>query len=147
MTKLKKAIITLLIFVLCISFVGCSNYTNTQTDIPEESGQVHEDNSAMIEARINEILKNLPACEGWAPSVAGMINKVFHQYNWTYEPYENNENWYVVTFTGTYCPNPSIPNLAEQGTISYLVNIETGEAGLHEDPNGISDIFIIYIIG
>lgn len=150
MIKLKKLIVMLLICIIPFSLVACVNYENAEENAQqktiEETTKSQEDNSQMIAARINDVLSDVPACEGWAPSVAGMINMVFHNYDWTFEQYEENENSYVVTFDGTYCPNPVIPELAEEGTISYLVNLETGEAELYGDPDGISSIFILYVL-
>jgi len=101
---------------------------------------------AEIEQKINEILSNTPACSGWAPSVAKMINTVFHNYDWEFEESPAAENEYVVEFTGTYSPNPDLPSIAQNGRISYIVNIENGTAYSYLDPNGLETTFLVYIV-
>ena len=75
-----------------------------------------------------------------------MINTVFHNYIWDFNPYNNSKNLYVVTFTGTYSPNPDIANLSQKGSISYLIDIEKARVEIYSDPDGISSTFFIYIL-
>jgi len=144
MKRLKKSLAVALAFLLCLSFAGCSG-EGKNTDAAQDQ-QVQEENSAEIENQINQLLSETPACEGWAPSIAEMVNTVFHNYQWSFEPYAHNEEVYVVEISGSYSPNPDLPNLSQEGTIRYFVNPETGEVKLYTDPDGISSVFMIYIV-
>lgn len=145
MRKRKNLIFMLLLLMLCLSFSGCTSRENAETGTMMET-QIQKNDTEQMEKRIGEILGKTPACEGWAPSIAEMINTVFHTYQWTFEPYKIDEEFYVVKFTGTYSPNPDLPNLSQSGTISYFVNPETEEVKLYTDPDGISSVFLVYIL-
>ena len=179
MERLKKIITILTVFVLCACFTGCSSGNSTSNannrttkvsqisdndtenaeqdsifseDISNTQSEIH--NSQMTEDEIadliNEILSTTPACEGWAPTISKMVNTVFFDYEWTFEPYSSSgeimDGLYVVEITGNYCPNPDIPNLSQNGTIRYFVNIDSEKVSIHSDPHGISSTFMVYIL-
>lgn len=106
MKRLKKSLAVVLMFLLCLSFAGSSD-EQQNTDAAQDQ-QVQEENSAEIENRINELLSEIPACEGWTPSITEMVNKVFHNYQWGFEPYAHNEEVYVIEISGSYSPNPDM---------------------------------------
>lgn len=136
MKTTAKLFAILMALVLCVSLAGCG-----QSAKEKAAGE-----QAGIEQKINEILSDTPACDGWAPSVVQMINTVFQKYEWEFERKPGTENEYIVKFTGTYSPNPDLPNIAQNGSISYIVNIQSNTAYIYSDPNGLKSTFLVYIV-
>lgn len=148
MNKIRQAaIIVITILSVCITLASCANSTGGAGEEALGDEQTKTTDSAYVENQISTALANTPAWDGWAPSVAEMINTVFHSYEWKFESYQDSKTNYIAEFSGTYSPNPNIPNLSQSGSISYLVNIETGQVQTYSDPNRISSVFMVYIVG
>lgn len=99
------------------------------------------------EEKIIELLEWTPAIDGFALSLAEAINGTFHKYDWSFEPYTGGEDCYIVTFTGYYSPNPrDLPQLSQNGSISWYVDLAQNTISLHSDPNDISSAFILLAI-
>lgn len=139
MKRLTKIILIFLTAIICLSISACGSNSKSQTG---QSG----DSRAVIGEKIEDVLADTPACDGWAPSVVEMINTVFHSYSWDFEVYEDSKTSYIVKFTGSYSPNPDISNLSQEGSISYLVDVESGEASVFSDPYDINSTFMVYIV-
>lgn len=139
MKRLTKIILIFLTAILCLTVSACGNGSKSKAG---QSG----DSRAVIGEQIEDVLADTPACDGWAPSVVEMINTVFHSYSWDFEVYEDSKTSYIVKFTGSYSPNPDIPNLSQEGSISYLVDVESGEASVFSDPYDLSSTFMVYIV-
>lgn len=135
--KRKVRVIALLtVAVILLAFAGCGSKSQTK------KAETYNDTAAQIES----VLQKVPAEEGWAPSVAEMINTVFHRYEWSYVPYEDSKTKYIVTFSGSYCPTPFTPQEARDGSISYLVDIASEEATVYDDPEHIESVFLVFIL-
>lgn len=136
--KRKVTVITLLtVAVILLTFAGCGG-SKSQA----KKAETYNETAAQIES----VLQKVPAEEGWAPSIAEMINTVFHRYEWSYVPYENSKTAYIVTFSGSFCPTPFTPQEARDGSISYLVDIASEEATVYDDPEHIESVFLVYIL-
>lgn len=155
----KKLICILLVLLLCLSMFGCQNggedpsvtesidvEASIQESIQVEKDRVEAEKEAynqMVEERIIDILESTPAVNGWALTLAQAINGTFHNYEWTFEQ-SDGTIWYDVTFAGYYSPNPrDLPQLSYQGSITWRINIDSGEVVLWNDSNNISDAFIL----
>lgn len=136
--KRKVTVITLLtVAVILLTFAGCGSNKSTA-----KKSETYNETAAQIES----VLQKVPAEEGWAPSIAEMINTAFHRYEWSYVPYEDSETKYIVTFSGSFCPYPASPQTARDGSISYLVDIVAEEATVYDDPDHIESTFLVYIL-
>lgn len=136
MKRNVRVIALLTVAVILLAFAGCGSKSQTK------KAETYNNTAAQIES----ILQKVPAEEGWAPSVAEMINTVFHRYEWSYVPYEDSETKYIVTFSGSYCPTPFTPQEARDGSISYLVDIASEEATVYDDPEHIESVFLVFIL-
>lgn len=159
MKKVRKILVILLALALCLSLAGCKSREEREREAAEkarlQSELAAEAEAAMERLRAEQIaddvLSRTPAIRGWAPSVLDAINMVFHHYDRRIEIPE--KNTYIVTFSGSYCPNRSIPNLAFEGEVSYRIVVsEKGDGSteistsLYSDPNRITDAFYTFII-
>ena len=152
---MKKIASVLLVLTLCLTLFGCANAQVEET-VPEtidievsmqaEKDRVEAEKEAynqMVGERIVEILQTTPAINGWALTMAEAINGVFHNYEWSFEAHQGTI-WYDATFEGYYSPNPrDCPQMSRPGSITWRFNIDTGEVMLIDDPNDISDTFIL----
>lgn len=118
----------------------------------EESRQASEaaaelEKQMAAEEAIIELLEWTPAIDGFALTLAEAINGTFHNYEWSFEPFEDAADCYIVTFTGYYSPNPrDLPQLSQNGSISWYVDISRNSISLYSDPNDISSAFILLAI-
>lgn len=156
MYTLKRIESLMIVAALCLTFFGCANDRVEET-VPEttidieasmqaEKDRVEAEKEAynqMVGERIVEILQTTPAVHGWALTMAQAINGVFHNYEWSFEAYQGTI-WYDATFEGYYSPNPrDLPQMSYPGSITWRINIDTGEVMLVDDPDDISDTFIL----
>lgn len=124
---------------------GCMHSKQDRQEV-QTTAQAEKDYA--VKMQVNELLSNAQACPGLAPTVGQMINAVFHDYEWSVEPYGVSDNGteYIVEISGTYSPTPSAPYVSQPGSIQYYVNLGTGETRIYSDPDNLYRIFLIYAV-
>lgn len=137
-TNKNILVVILTIFAVCCFFSACSEKTNSEVN--------DDNNNVQVESAIIDILNNTKVNSSFAPTIGNMVVKVFNTYTITWVPIDNSESQFKVSISGEYNPNPDIPNLSQNGTITYSVDINTKECYLTSDPNNLESTFLIYIV-
>lgn len=130
------------------------NYNNKLLDDLMLDYSVYEINCINVINEFEELQWNNPV----STPIMDVIDEVFIDYNITVDPIEEDDgsfsnNKYVVTVSGTYCPNAyNLPEYTEEGEISIAVNLsddeDTGDyqTGDIISDDGVSDAFYTYLV-
>ena len=95
---------------------------------------------------IYAILFATPLVDGYSTSVGTALYAVFNGgCTVTITPQENGHT-YVLKASGTYWPNPDVPQYSEKGEISYTVDVEKGTCSVRSDAYRIQDVMISYVV-
>ena len=128
MRQAVKIILLLVMVLSSFSFAGCTS------------------KNAKTQQEIFSVLNSTRVNPNFSQTIGAMVPRVFHKYDITWEPYQDLESAYYVKISGSYCPNPDIPNLSMNGSITYLVNTSSRSCMIISDPNNISATFLVFIV-
>lgn len=56
------------------------------------------------------------------------------------------DNIYYVDISGTYLPNPEVPQYTLTGEITYAVDIENKTCKISSDPYDIESTLLVYVV-
>ena len=147
MMFITKILCLVLTAIICILIPACRpNKSEKIAEISIAASAAQALKDAAIEQEIISIIDSTKVHPMWAPTIGNVIVEVFYNYEIVWKPYNDSEKYYEVSIGGDYCPNPDIKNLSYNGTITYLVDIETKECLLFDDPSNISAAFMLFII-
>lgn len=117
--------------------------------LPEDGwsgGNNAAQSGAQTQQQIINILNKTKFDPSFAPTIGQLVTAAFFDYTIDISPYNSeSKTRYLVKISGEYCPNPEIPYLSQQGSITYLVDTEKGTCTLQSDPNNLSATFYVYI--
>lgn len=140
------AVIVIIVIVIAASGGGDSHTekNNTNVDLSEK----YDDTD--VEQQIYDVLNSTPAVDGYYTSVGTALNAVFSDYSVSFKQW-GGETSYNVTISGTYCPNPEVPQYTDSGEITYLVDIESGYCQARDAIYGdgicsIEDVIKVYVV-
>ncbi len=140
MRLLIKVVMVIFIGVICLSISGCNIAKNKEINEQLEKFQ----KEAEIELKIYDVLNNTQVDPMFAPTIGKMVVIVFHNFDITWEEY-NCDTIYKVTISGNYCPNPDLPDLSMNGSITYLVDIKNDNCEVLYDHNNLTGTFLVFI--
>ena len=155
MLNLKKYLAHFLVLALVLPLLGCQNVTPEETVDIAASMQAEKDRVEQEKAekkqqlyyQIADIINSTLAVDGWALTIGEAITGTFHNYSWDFKPFNGSDTVYLVTFSGNDTPNPrDFPTMSRQGSITWKVDVSTGQVSLYDDPNNISSAFILLAI-
>lgn len=132
MKQSNRIVTAFLAVIMCVAMVSCAG------------GEATKDEA--IAEQVVSVLNNTRVHSSYAPTIGAMVVAVFYEYDLKWEAYQNSETQYKVTISGSYCPNPEVPNMALDGYITYVVDINSGSCRVLNDPNNISATFLLFII-
>ena len=142
-TKIVIGAIIAAIVIIIIAIVA-SNGGDSHT----EKNNTKKSDDTDVEQQIYDVLNSTPAVDGYYTSVGTALNAVFSDYSVSFKQW-GGETSYNVTISGTYCPNPEVPQYTNSGTITYVVDIESGYCQAREDDiygYGIDDVIKVYVV-
>lgn len=126
------------------------NVESNNSDSSDNSGASIENNGNLndteIEQQLLSILNTTPLTDGYSTTIGMAMNAAFVDYDVTYKLATGFEHTYNVTFSGTYYPNPEVPQYTNTGSITYSVNLETGDCFAKSDFGGIEDVLLAYAV-
>lgn len=102
-------------------------------------------NSEEVEQTIYDILNNTSVTDGYNTTIGAAVNNAFINYSVDYEEWENDKT-FNVDISGTYIPNPEVPQYTQSGEITYLIDIEKGSCTIKSDPYDIQSVLLVYVV-
>ena len=139
-TKIVIGAIIAAIVIIIIAIVA-SNGGDSHT----EKNNTKKSDDTDVEQQIYDVLNSTPAVDGYYTSVGTALNAVFSDYSVSFKQW-GGETSYNVTISGTYCPNPEVPQYTDSGAITYVVDIESGYCQARDDIYGIDDVIKVYVV-
>lgn len=133
-----KIILSLIIGLLVVVSVTACQSEDTATT---ETTQQQE-----VEEKIIEILNKTPVNENFQPTIGQMIATVFYNYELDYYLYNAEYNQYMVTISGDYNPSTEIDNLSMNGSVRFLLDLDSDYCAVNHDPNDIMGTFLVHIL-
>lgn len=103
-----------------------SFFTNEDIDLEKEEFldiDVSEIKSDDLKA-MNELIYSTPVTSGYSSSFGTVILKLFLDFDITYQVSNLNDSVYIVKYTGSYMPNPDVPECVEHDSISFKIDID-----------------------
>ena len=145
-SELAPIIIIIVIIVGSIIFAGLRGIFSLLVDGEFESpfGIYSEQEDAQQE--ILMILDSTPVVEGFGGTIGQAVSAAFTQYDVKYELIEGSTSTYKVTISGTYMPNPEIPQYTLNGSISYTVDIKNRTCNIRVGNSDIESILMVYAV-
>jgi len=96
-------------------------------------------------SKIQEILYGTRIVSEYSDSIGTVLIELFGNYTVTYQKSNLNENEYLVKFSGSYLPNPTVPQIVEKGAITYRINTFDSTCEIEKDDSNIYQTMIAYV--
>ncbi len=123
-----------------ISFFGDDSGSLTEFS---EINEADMDENAL--SKIQEILYGTRMVSEYSDSIGTVLIELFGNYTVTYQKSNINENEYLVKFSGSYLPNPTVSQIVEKGAITYRINTFDGTCEIEKDDSNIYQTMIAYV--
>lgn len=140
----KMVMIGCMILLICIAGIIVISSKEKPETISSTDSEINTTQS--VEEAIMDVLYHTRVHEDYITTIGEAIDTVFFDYTLDYNLKSGTETMYNVEIFGSYNPNPEMPALAFDGSISYAVDIEANTCVLTYDSNNITGTFLVYIV-
>ncbi len=139
---MRKIIAFILALLMVTSFTACESWSGDAVESFSEETQ-----GLSVEAQINRILNITKVDPNFQQTIGQMIPTVFYNFEIEYHSiYDPELNIYLVIVSGDYNPSPEIANLSANGSVRFLVGLDSDYCEVNYDPDFIMGTFLAYIV-
>lgn len=138
---MRKIIAFILALLMVMSFTACESESgDTGESLSEETEELS------VEEQIIRILNITKVNSSFQQTIGQMIPTVFYNYEIEYYPYMIDQNQYIVIISGDYNPSPEIANLSANGSVRFILDLDSDYCEVNYDPDFIMGTFLAYIV-
>lgn len=140
-----KIVLIAVFTVLIIIVIACAfGNDNSKTSDSESNIAQSTEN---IEQQIYDILNSTRVTDTgfYDTSIGIAVSAAFTNYEIEYTEFGSDKT-YNVTISGTYIPNPEVSQYSLNGSITYLINLESKSCTIRSDYDNIGSVLTLYAV-